>query len=466
MARSRPYATYGHHGARLRRVLTDGDRWAMSIDKRCLSRVVSVVATAAVVVGMTASAGMAKPKPRVTKPTLTANVPARTNATSATFTFSSPDATKYTCALDGKKSACTSPKSYIGLGEAALNFSVVGTRTGARASAAATFAWTVDRTPPPAVTFNGVPTGPVAVAGAPDITFNAGEVGDTFSCRVDGGTAFACLANTAGSTQTAGATSNGIHTLSVLPTDAAGNVGPAASVGWEIDDVGPTVTISDPPADPNPYVQQTVHVTVVGAEGNDPVTCTLNDTVTTTPLDCTALDNGVNPLLVATPNDRLYTLTVTATDSVGNSGFAQVHWTHTTGAAEPPVLSGPAAYINNPAAAAAQISWPLSGNDLYSCKVDANAAAACTTPFTPTGVGTDGPHTVAVADTSSGSSASTWSWTLDTVDPTLTVTGGPGAATNADSVTFGIAADADTGAPLDSITCHFTKGATTIWDDT
>src|SRR3954468_21366375 len=188
MARSRPSATYGHHGGRLRRVLTDGDRWAMSIDKRCLSRVVSVVATAAVVVGMTASAGMAKPKPRVTKPTLTANVPARTNATSATFTFSSPDATKYTCALDGKKSACTSPKSYIGLGEAAHTFSVVGTRTGARASAAATFAWTVDRTPPPAVTvFTGVPNGPVKSSAAPDITFTAGEAGDTFSCRVDGG---------------------------------------------------------------------------------------------------------------------------------------------------------------------------------------------------------------------------------------------------------------------------------------
>src|SRR5205085_1911236 len=36
---------------------------------------------------------------------------------------------------------------------------------------------------------------------------------------------------------------------------------------------------------------------------------------------------------------------------------------------------------------------------------------------------------------------------------------------NAKSVTFGITADPDTGAPLESITCDFTKGATTIWDD-
>src|SRR5437868_3309759 len=192
MARSRPSATYGHHGARLRRVLTDGDRWAMSMDKRCVSRVVSVVATAAVAVGMTATAGMARPKPRVTKPTLSANVPAspaRTNSTSVTFTFSSPDATKYACTLDGTKSACTSPKKYSGLSEAAHSFSVVGTRTGARASLPNTFAWIVDRTPPPPVTFNGVPTnGPVAKADAPAITFTAGETNDTdtFTCRIDG----------------------------------------------------------------------------------------------------------------------------------------------------------------------------------------------------------------------------------------------------------------------------------------
>src|SRR4051812_45215534 len=229
-------ATGGHYG----------DGWAMSIDKQCVSRVVSVVATAAVVVGMTASAGLGKPKPRVNKPTLTASVPATTNATGVTFTFSSPNATKYTCTLDGKKAACTSPKTYVGLTEGAHNFSVVGTRTGARASLPTAFAWTVDRTPPPPVTFTGVPAAPVAVAGAPDIRFVAGEAGDTFICRIDGGTPFSCLANTAGSThtQSSAATSNGIHTLSVTPTDAAGNVGPAASVGWEIDGVGPKVTIS------------------------------------------------------------------------------------------------------------------------------------------------------------------------------------------------------------------------------
>src|SRR3954465_7720616 len=145
---------------------------------------------------------MARPKPRLAKPTLTASVPARTNATTATFTFSSPTATKYTCSLDGKKTTCTSPKTYTALAERAHAFAVVATRTGARASQPASFAWTVDRTAPPAVTFTGVPTAPAKAANAPDIKFLAGEANDTFSCRVDNGAPFACSANTAGSTHT------------------------------------------------------------------------------------------------------------------------------------------------------------------------------------------------------------------------------------------------------------------------
>src|SRR4051794_4677416 len=369
--------------------------WGMSIDQRYVSRVVSVVATAAVVVGMTASAGLAKPKPRVTKPTLTANVAARTNATTATFTFSSPDATKYTCALDGKKAACTSPKTYIGLVEGAHNFNVVGTRTGARASLPAAFAWTVDRTPPPPVTFNGVPPGPVKKALAPAITFTAGEANDTFMCQIDAGTPVTCTAG--GSTLTQNATSNGIHTLTVTPTDAAGNVGPAASAGWEIDDVGPVVSISDPPGT-NPFNSITVHFAVVGAD--DPITCALTkDGAAQADPDCSAAGNGANQVVVSTPTDGSYVLTITATDAIGNQGSAQASWTRSGTATAPPVLTGPAAYINDPSAAAAHISWPANGLDTYSCTVDGNATACAAPGFDPAGVAADGAHTVTVVDT-------------------------------------------------------------------
>src|SRR3954454_1485410 len=313
MARSHPSAAYGHHGDRLRRVLTDGDRWAMSIDKRCVSRVVSVVATAAVVVGMTASAGMAKPRPRVTKPTLTANVPARTNATSVTFTFSSPNATKYTCSLDGRKSTCTSPKNYAGLVEGAHSFSVVGTATGLRNSPAATFAWTVDRTPPPAVTFNAVPTAPVQAS--PNITFT-GEVGDTFTCDIDGATQ-PCTGN---STGTAAVATKGTHSLTVVPTDQAGNVGPAALALLLLDNDDPVISVSNPPPASTSTSPIDISFVVTGADApSHAVQCELRHGITVDAIfaDCptSAAPNSFHYSAATAVDGATYTLTIKATDA-------------------------------------------------------------------------------------------------------------------------------------------------------
>jgi hypothetical protein len=417
-----------------------------------------VVATTAMLVGLTATAGLAARKPQVAKPTLTASVGTLTNTSAATFTFHSTDATKYVCTLDSKRGACTSPKQYAGLTEGAHTFSVFGTKPGARRSAAAVFRWTIDLTPPPAVTFVGVPSNPVTSANAPDITFSSSEGNDTFSCQLDFGTPFSCNAGTPGSTQTQTALGNGAHVLTVTPTDAAGNVGPSATAGWQIDNVGPTVVISDKPADPNPFTSVTVHINVVGANATNGVACTLgNGSPHPTTIDCSSISNGTKqPLtLNGLTNGTTYTLQVTATDVAGNSGSDTATWTMSSTAPVPPLLDGPNAYTRdkNP-----QITWDASSGDTFSCTVDGGAPATCPEPFSPAGVGTDGVHTVTVADSTTGSSASSWSWTLDTVNPALTVTGGPGARTNAGTVTFGISPDGGNGAvaPIASVVCTLT----------
>jgi hypothetical protein len=427
-----------------------------------MSRTSAVVATTAMLVGVTATAGLAARKPQVAKPALTASVGALTNSSAVTFTFHSTDATKYVCSLDTKRGGCTSPKQYAGLTEGAHTFSVFGTKAGARRSAAAVFHWTVDLTPPPAVTFVGVPINPVSSANAPDITFSSSEAGDRFSCQLDLGTPFSCSAGTPGSTQSQTATGNGAHVLTVTPTDAAGNVGPSTTAGWQIDNVGPTVVISDPPGT-NPASQVTVHITVVGAKATNGVTCTL-DSGGPHPVDLgCSLTNGTNTLVVDTASDATYTLLVTATDAAGNTGSDSATWIRNHLAPAPPVLSGPAAYINDPSSSAAEVSWTQNAGDSYTCTIDGNSAP-CTTAstFDPPGVGSDGVHSATVADATTGSSASTWTWTLDTVKPTLTVTGGPGARTNAGIVTVAISADAGNGAvaPIASVVCTLTINGT------
>lgn len=442
----------------------------MTSTRRWAFRTVAAAAVTTVALGTVSTAAIAKPRPRLTKPTLSANVTSPTSSSSVTFTFSSTTTgVSFTCALDGKKSSCASPKSYSGLRDGNHTFSVVATKHGFRASPAATFAWTVDRTPPIAVTaFHNVPTAPVSVANAPDITFTGTEANETFVCRVDVGTHFPCLADTPGSTKTAAATSNGTHTLTVTPTDAAGNVGPPSSVGWEIDTVGPKVTIADKPST-NPFTSVTVHFTVNGVNAaTGAVSCTLDDGSGPPVVQsaCNTLGNGQHSLTVSTPDgasDIVYTLSITATDDVGLQGQDSATWTHSHGAPAPPIfLNGPAAYINNPSSAAAQITWDDSSHDTFTCKVDTVDVGTCTQPFDPANVSADGPHSVQVVDQSLGSAPSTWTWTLDTLAPSLTVAGGPGARTNVDKVAFVISASvAANTAPLVSLVCTLT-GPTTF----
>lgn len=425
----------------------------MTIDRRCVSRAASVLATTAMLVGMTATAGMAARKPRVDRPTLTANVQPVTNSSAASFTFSSATTgADYTCQLDGlKKSSCTSPKAYVALAEGAHTFSVVATKRGARQSPDASFVWTIDRTLPPAVTFQHVPTTPVATS--PDITFT-GESGDTFTCQIDTTTAAPCSASTVQSTGTDAVTANGTHSLRVVPTDAAGNVGPAATAVWVVDHVGPVIAVSNPPASPNPLSAVTVDFRVTGADApSSPVVCELKRGTTSmgAPSDCSSGTYATPPL----STDAVYTLTITATDAAGNQTQAQVVWTRDTTLGAPglpPVLSGPAAYINDASPAAAAVSWDDTSGDSYQCAVDGSATfEPCDQPFIAGSAWSVGTHSVSVEDINTHSAASVWSWTLDQTPPTLTVTGGPGARTNADSVTFAVSAADDVA--LAAVTC-------------
>ena len=72
-------------------------------------------------------------------PTLTVPTPLA-NASSATFAFSSANATSYTCALDGAAlTGCTSPKTFTGLAQAGHTFGVKALSRTGKASATTSF---------------------------------------------------------------------------------------------------------------------------------------------------------------------------------------------------------------------------------------------------------------------------------------------------------------------------------------
>src|SRR4029077_7852333 len=87
---------------------------------------------------------------------------ALTNATGASFVFSSEAGSSFACKLDGGSfGPCTSPLGYSGLGEGGHSFVVRATdAAGNTDPAPPSFAWTVDTTPPRPVidTHPGTPT--------------------------------------------------------------------------------------------------------------------------------------------------------------------------------------------------------------------------------------------------------------------------------------------------------------------
>jgi len=169
------------------------------------------------------------------------------NSNEPAFSFVATDlgatggTTGFLCAADGATAtACgtpdpTTPTTYTftsPLSDGAHSFAVQATN-GSVTSAAVTWSWTVDTTPPPA---------PVVVAPDPattvnpTITFTDGDPTVAFSCSIDGLAATAC-----GSPWThPSGMSNGSHTLTVTATDLAGNATPAAPVTFTV--LNPPVT--------------------------------------------------------------------------------------------------------------------------------------------------------------------------------------------------------------------------------
>ncbi|MEX2255948.1 MAG: Ig-like domain-containing protein, partial [Acidimicrobiia bacterium] len=100
--------------------------------------------------------------------TITANPADPTNATGASFSFTSTEAGgTFECRIDGGSwSACSSPKTYAGLGEGSHTFDVRATDiAGNQDASAASYTWTID-TSAPNTTITANPADPTNATGA------------------------------------------------------------------------------------------------------------------------------------------------------------------------------------------------------------------------------------------------------------------------------------------------------------
>ncbi len=148
--------------------------------------------------------------------------PAFTSSTTATFEFSATESgAMLECSLNGAPfGACTSPLSYMGLGDGTRNFTVRAVdQAGNVDFTPPSHTWTVDATPPD-TSFSSLPPNP-SNDHTPEFGLAASESGATFECSLDGAP-FAACATPFAPPNIAG----GDHALAVRAVDMAGNADP------------------------------------------------------------------------------------------------------------------------------------------------------------------------------------------------------------------------------------------------
>lgn len=164
-------------------------------------------------------------------PTFTRTPANPTNQTGARLEFTDRESgVRYRCRLDlAAFHDCASPVTYLGpLAEGTHTVAVLAIDAAGNQSAAATYTWRIDRTPPPApVIASGPATETTDTAATFGFTDAEHEV--TFRCRLDSDTVKDCT-----SPQTYTRLAADRHTFAVAAVDAAGNVSTAPAYTWTV----------------------------------------------------------------------------------------------------------------------------------------------------------------------------------------------------------------------------------------
>ncbi|MEZ5099866.1 MAG: hypothetical protein R3C15_08760 [Thermoleophilia bacterium] len=340
-----------------------------------------------------------------------------TNDTSAAFVFSAAGAVGYRCSLDGAAGeACdTGSKSYASLADGPHAFAVAAVDGAASEGPAASYAWIVDTSPPLAPSLDSTPPDP-AGSGSALFTFSAADA-VAYACSLDGAPAQAC---DGGSTSYDGL-GDGPHAFSVTAADAAGNVGPAASYAWTVDTVPPGApTFTAAPVDPTGATSAQF---AFGASDAAGYACALDGA------PATACDGGAASYTGLV--EGRHQLTVVAFDQAGNASPPASHaWTVDRTPPQTTIGSGPSGVANERADAFTFTS--SEPGSAFTCRLDGQAFASCTSPFAFAGLA-DGAHSFQVTAIDAAGNAdptpASRAWTVDTSLPQTTLLAGPSGTT-------------------------------------
>ncbi|MDQ1626846.1 MAG: large repetitive protein, partial [Actinomycetota bacterium] len=370
--------------------------------------------------------------------TLDGTPPNPTNDNTPTFTYSSPKAgVVFTCAfapvgrVSPVFSSCPGGTfTSSALTDGTYAFTVRATDAAGNVGSA-TSQLTIDTAAPAAPTITSKPAVNSAVA-QPSFGFTA-EPGASFQCSL---TPSAAVAAPCGTGEQYGPLADGAYTFKVFAKDAAGNVSLTTSYAFTVDTTAPTATISAGPSGLTKGTSQSFTFSANEAAATKCQLAPVEQTFTacTSPKSYPALADGA------------YTFQVLATDTAGNvSQAASRSFTVDSTAPVVTLVTKPASLTKDPSPV---FSYSSSETATGSCSLVTSGSADLFTPCAST-IGytgkADGTYRFTAKATdaagNTGTSAS-YTFTIDTAAPVVTINTQPTSPTNNPSATFGFTTEA------------------------
>src|SRR5581483_11509282 len=265
-------------------------------------------------------------------------------------------------------------------------------------------------------------------AGSGVITFHPGEpVQGSSSCRLDGGPAIDC---TSGLFSYSGL-GDGVHKLTVRSTDLSGTVANRL-FKWNIDRAAPIVTVS---GGPGLYTRDpSAAFSLSSSDADSTLYCRLDPQPFFTQCGATPSYDGLT--------DGAHTFAAMASDQAKNFS-ARSTWTWTVDRKAPTVRitsEPPSPSPDDAAQFAFSADEPTA---TFVCSLDSAPYGTCTSPVDYSGLA-DGTHLFAVRATDAAGNSSalvTYSWTVDTTPPQVTIESSPPSSTASTDAEFRFSAD-------------------------
>jgi hypothetical protein len=357
---------------------------------------------------------------------------------SVTFTFSTDEGT-LACTLDGAVPAagCGSPLVLMGLMNGSHTFTVVADDGVNQTTVART--WTVDTTLP-VVTIDAGPPQNGKTGNSVTVQYHVSE--GAVTCKLDGANVASCA-----SPWTLPALADGSHTFIISANDGV-NTGTGTRT-WTVDTVAPTISLTGTPG-----AKSGASATFTYSANDDRGPITSSCTLDGSPV---AGGCGASSVTLSGLTQQSHTFVVSVSDGV-QSASASHTWSVDLTVPIAKITAAPVK--SNATASFSYTATDPQGSVTVTCKLDGVAfATGCgASSATVTGVAPDGSHTFSITVSDGVNSASdSRTWTVDTMPPVVTFTGGPrdGDTTEA-SVTFSFTVSEPA-----TVTCQLDNGTAT-----